>query len=140
MYIDGLGKPPGPGRRRATYLFAHARDGMFLPIFEQSQDQQRPAKMLGMIVQVYTSDDQLYLYEIDKVRRHQLTLDAAVRRRQRRSSGSRRPRVRRARPARRSSSPLPLSAAPPTPRTRTRRRTRQLRLSARRPPHPAVGA
>ena len=36
-----------------------------------------PAKMLGMIVQVYTSDDKLYLYEIDKVLLHQLDLDAA---------------------------------------------------------------
>ncbi len=33
--------------------------------------------MLGMIVQVYTDDDKLYLYEIDKVLLHQLNLDSA---------------------------------------------------------------
>ena len=40
MYIDGLGKPlvdlGRPGRGIATYLFAHARDGMFGPIYEQA--------------------------------------------------------------------------------------------------------
>ena len=30
-----------------------------------------------MIVQVYTSDDKLYLYEVRRVLLHQLTLDAA---------------------------------------------------------------
>jgi hypothetical protein len=33
--------------------------------------------MLGMIVQLYTSDDKLYLFEIRKVLLHQLSLDAA---------------------------------------------------------------
>jgi hypothetical protein len=33
--------------------------------------------MLGMIVQVYTSDDKLYLYEIQQVRLHQTSLDDA---------------------------------------------------------------
>jgi hypothetical protein len=81
MYIDNLGKPLGdlgqPGRGIATYLFAHARDGMFGPIYEQAIQKHQPEKMLGMIVQVYTSDDKLYLYEIDKVLLHQLDLDAA---------------------------------------------------------------
>jgi hypothetical protein len=81
MYIDGLGKPlmdlGRPGRGIATYLFAHARDGMFGPIYEQAIVKHQPSKMLGMIVQVYTDDDKLYLYEIDKVLLHQLNLDAA---------------------------------------------------------------
>ena len=34
-------------------------------------------KMLGMVVEVYTSDDQRFLYEITEVRRHQLELDDA---------------------------------------------------------------
>ena len=34
-------------------------------------------KMLGMIVQVFTSDDKLYLYEVREVRLHQLDLNAA---------------------------------------------------------------
>ena len=36
------------------------------------------SSMLGMIVEAYTSDDQLFLYEIVEVRRHQLDLDDAV--------------------------------------------------------------
>jgi sortase (surface protein transpeptidase) len=73
MYIQELGQP---GEGRATYLYAHARDGMFGPIYELAHaGQQR--KMLGMIVQVYTSDDKLYLYEVREVRIHQLNLDAA---------------------------------------------------------------
>ncbi|HEY4189487.1 MAG TPA: hypothetical protein VGM28_03620 [Candidatus Limnocylindrales bacterium] len=81
MYIDGLGKPlqdlGQPGRGIATYLFAHARDGMFGPIYELAIEKHNPAKMLGMIVQVYTSDNKLYLYEVKKVLLHQLNLDAA---------------------------------------------------------------
>ena len=73
MYFKELGQP---GEGRATYLFAHARDGMFGPIYELAHaGQQR--KMLGMIVQVFTSDDKLYLYEVHEVRLHQLNLDAA---------------------------------------------------------------
>jgi hypothetical protein len=74
MYIQELGQP---GSGRATYLYAHARAGMFLPLLEGSQVDDGAA-MLGMIVEVYTSDDQLFLYEISEVRRHQLDLNDAV--------------------------------------------------------------
>ncbi len=74
MYHEALGQP---GQGRATYLYAHARAGMFLPILDASQVDNGTA-MLGMIVEVYTSDDQLFLYEVTEVRRHQLDLDAAV--------------------------------------------------------------
>jgi hypothetical protein len=74
MYLTELGQPGGG---RATYIYAHARTGMFLPLLEQSRVD-GGARMLGMLVQVYTSDDQLYLYEITKVLPHQLTLDAAL--------------------------------------------------------------
>ena len=81
MYIDGLGKPlqdlGQPGRGIATYLFAHARDGMFGPIYDLAIQKHKPEKLLGMIVQVYTSDNKLYLYEVKKVLLHQLNLDAA---------------------------------------------------------------
>ncbi len=81
MYIDNLGKPlkdlGQPGRGIATYLFAHARDGMFGPIYENAIAKHQPAKMLGMIVQLYTSDNKLYLFEIRKVLLHQLNLDTA---------------------------------------------------------------
>jgi hypothetical protein len=71
-----FGPPMGqPGEGRATYLFAHARDGMFGPIYNLAILQATPRKMLGMIVQVYTSDNRLYLYEVSKVLLHQLNLD-----------------------------------------------------------------
>jgi hypothetical protein len=74
MYHEALGQP---GQGRATYLYAHARAGMFLPILDASKVD-NGAAMLGMIVEVYTSDDQLFLFEVTEVRRHQLDLDAAV--------------------------------------------------------------
>jgi hypothetical protein len=74
MYIEQLGQP---GQGRATYLYAHAREGMFLPLLTQSEIEDG-AGMLGMVAQVWTSDDQLFLYEISEVRRHATDLDDAV--------------------------------------------------------------
>jgi hypothetical protein len=74
LKADGLGQP---GQGRATYLYGHAREGMFLPMLEASKVN-NGVGMLGMLVQVYTSDDQLFLYEITSVRRHQTTIDRAV--------------------------------------------------------------
>jgi hypothetical protein len=74
MYLLQLHQPGQPG---ATYLYAHARTGMFLPILEASKIN-NGRRMKGMLVQVYTTDDQLYLYEVVEVRRHVTTLDAAL--------------------------------------------------------------
>lgn len=74
MYIQELGQP---GEGRATYIYAHARTGMFLPLLTQSRINGGKG-MIGDLVQVYTSDDQLFLYEITKVLPHQLNLDAAI--------------------------------------------------------------
>jgi hypothetical protein len=74
MYLQELSQPGEPG---ATYLYAHARTGMFLPILEASRVNDG-AQMIGMIVQVYTSDDRLYLYEVVEVRRGVVTLDEAL--------------------------------------------------------------
>lgn len=63
---DALGQP---GEGRATYLYGHARDGMFLPILTASKVS-KGKKMLGMVVEVWTSDDQYFLYEITRVYRH----------------------------------------------------------------------
>ncbi|HZC32118.1 MAG TPA: hypothetical protein VE640_02400, partial [Candidatus Bathyarchaeia archaeon] len=80
MYIQ---TPPlaQPGSGRATYIYAHARDGMFGPIYQRAILKQHggPSSMIGMAVEVYTSDDQLFLYEVSKVFLHQLNLDAAAR-------------------------------------------------------------
>lgn len=74
MYIQELGQP---GQGGATYLYAHARTGMFLPILEASTIQNGKA-MLGMVVEVWTSDDQRFLYEITEIRRHQTDLVDAI--------------------------------------------------------------
>ena len=74
MYIGELGQP---GEGRATYLYAHAQKGMFLPILSASKVN-NGAAMIGMIVEVYTSDDRLFLYEVTEVRRHQRVLTDAV--------------------------------------------------------------
>ena len=74
MYLKDLGQP---GQGRATYLYAHARTGMFLPLLDASLVQNGKS-MLGMVVEVWTSDNQRFLYDITEVRRHQTDLaDAA---------------------------------------------------------------
>jgi hypothetical protein len=47
---------------------------MFLPLLKTAD-----ATMVGMLVQVYTSDNQLFLYEVTRVIRHQDSLDFAFR-------------------------------------------------------------
>ncbi|MEA2606721.1 MAG: hypothetical protein QOI00_1478 [Chloroflexota bacterium] len=77
MYIQELSQP---GNGHSTYLYAHARDGMFGPIYERAIQKKSggPKSMIGMIVQIYTSDDLLFEYEVTEVRLHQLTLDDAI--------------------------------------------------------------
>jgi hypothetical protein len=61
MYLAIFSQPGLPG---ATYLFAHARAGMFLPLLTHENND----SMIGMTVWVYTSDDQVFLYRIFRVR------------------------------------------------------------------------
>jgi hypothetical protein len=70
MYLKELAQP---GQGKATYLYGHAREGMFLPLLETRGPDQR-----GLVVEVWTSDDLRYLYEIVEVRRDQTTLDDAL--------------------------------------------------------------
>jgi hypothetical protein len=70
MYLRELAQP---GQGKATYLYGHAREGMFLPLLETKGPDQR-----GLVVEVWTSDDLRYLYEIVEVRRDQTTLDDAL--------------------------------------------------------------
>lgn len=76
-YLDPhLGQP---GQGRATYLYSHAQAGMFLPILTASMAS-NGKKMKGMVVEVWTSDDQRFLYVLTQVRRHvpfQSAFDAA---------------------------------------------------------------
>jgi hypothetical protein len=66
-----------PGEGRATYVYAHARTGMFLPLLTQSKVA-NGSKMLGMVVEVWTNDDQRFLYVITQVRRHVPTTAAFI--------------------------------------------------------------
>lgn len=69
-----------PGSGHASYIYAHARDGMFGPIYERAIQKKHggPQSMVGMLVRVYTSDDLMFEYEITKVYLHQLSLDAPL--------------------------------------------------------------
>ena len=67
MYIGRLSQPGNGG---ATYLYAHARPGMFEPLLRTRANEQ-----LGMIAEVWTNDDLKFLYEIIEVRRHQTDLN-----------------------------------------------------------------
>jgi hypothetical protein len=62
-----------PGQGRATYLYGHARPGMFEPLLKTKAPDLR-----GRVVEVWTSDEQLFLYEIFEVRRSQFDLEDAL--------------------------------------------------------------
>lgn len=70
MYMGPLSQPGRPG---TTYIFAHARVETFLRMLSLSERGDDGASMVGMLVEVYTTDARLYLYEIDAVRRHVTT-------------------------------------------------------------------
>ena len=74
-YLPSMSRPGRPG---TTYLYAHARSGMFLPILEAAQSDARRS-MVGMRVEVYTSDDRLFTYQVTEVMRHVESLDLAFR-------------------------------------------------------------
>jgi hypothetical protein len=76
MYLVDPAEPPRigqPGQGRATYIFAHARPGMFEPLLKT-----KASGMRGEVVEVWTSDDMLFRYEIVAVRRGQTSLDDAL--------------------------------------------------------------
>jgi hypothetical protein len=52
-----------PSEQGTTYLYGHARDGMFGPLLTQWQ-RDHGKKMVGDLVLVYTKDDKRYLYGI----------------------------------------------------------------------------
>src|SRR5271157_5345091 len=65
-----LGAPLAyPGLPQSTYLYAHARTGMFLPLLTTSQIGDG-ASMIGMWAEVYTDNDQDHVYQITRVIRH----------------------------------------------------------------------
>jgi hypothetical protein len=66
MYHEAFGPPGDP---KGTYIYAHARKGMFLAMLDASK-KNNGAAMNSLIVDVYTTDDMLFLYEVIEVRRH----------------------------------------------------------------------
>jgi sortase (surface protein transpeptidase) len=58
-----------PGQAGTTYIYGHAQSGMFAPLLHASKYNDG-ASMIGALVQVYTNDSKLHLYEITKVKRH----------------------------------------------------------------------
>jgi hypothetical protein len=74
VYHTAFGQPGQPG---ATYLYAHAREGMFLPLLEASV-RHDGASLLGALVEVYTSDDQRHVYQVTLVKRHAVDFSLAL--------------------------------------------------------------
>jgi sortase (surface protein transpeptidase) len=73
MYLRELSQP---GEAGVTFIYAHARKGMFLPLLDRSKIN-NGASLLGMKVKVWTSNNVLTTYEITRVRRHVTTFGNA---------------------------------------------------------------
>jgi hypothetical protein len=73
MYMRELSQPGEPG---ATFLYAHARTGMFLPLLTASRIR-NGASMIGRTVRVYTSASRYFTYRITQVRRRQRSISSA---------------------------------------------------------------
>jgi hypothetical protein len=57
-----------PGQPGSTYIYGHAREGMFLPLLDASA-RGNGASLIGDLVQVYTDDNREYVYAITVVKR-----------------------------------------------------------------------
>ncbi len=73
MYLPGFVQP---GQAGTTYIYAHAQRGMFAPLLKASEVHDGEG-MLGALVEVYTSDSKLHVYEISRVKRHATDLSLA---------------------------------------------------------------
>jgi hypothetical protein len=62
MYSGAYSQPREPSEW-ATFIFAHARTGMFLPLLKEWQ-QNRGSQLIGKLVYVYTSDNKMHTYRI----------------------------------------------------------------------------
>ena len=74
MYLTRTNQPP---ERGVTFLYAHARTGMFLPLLTASEIN-NGSSLIGRTVYVYTSDSRRYAYRITAVRRHQTSIQRAL--------------------------------------------------------------
>jgi len=64
MYMGALSQPTEPG---VTFIFAHARKGMFLPLLKQWQ-LNKGVNLIGKKVYVYASNNKVHTYQIYQVR------------------------------------------------------------------------
>ena len=74
MSMPGFVQPGEPG---TTYIYAHAQKGMFLPLLRASLINSGAA-MVGALVEVYTTTDELHLYQISTVKPHATDLTLAT--------------------------------------------------------------
>jgi len=74
MSLDGFVAPGMPG---ATYLYAHAQQGMFLPLLRASEIDDGAA-MIGARIEVFSADAKVHVYEIVRVKRHATDLSLAA--------------------------------------------------------------
>ena len=74
MYMRSLYQPTEPG---VSFIYAHARTGMFLPLLKASK-KNNGAAMIGKTVYVYRSDSTRHTYKITKVRRHVRDISSAL--------------------------------------------------------------
>ncbi len=73
LYLPSLSQPREPG---ITFIYAHARTGMLLPLLKRSKIN-GGASLIGMTVKVWTSDSRVTYYRIDRVRRNVTTMAGA---------------------------------------------------------------
>lgn len=74
MYQTVLSQPTEPG---VTFIYAHARRGMFLSLLNASKIN-NGAAMIGKTVYVYASNSVVHIYRITKVRRHVSSIQGAL--------------------------------------------------------------
>jgi hypothetical protein len=65
MYSGAYSQPREPSDW-ATFIFAHARKGMFLPLLKEWQ-QNQGSQLIGKKVYVYTSDNKMHTYRISSL-------------------------------------------------------------------------
>jgi hypothetical protein len=69
MVIDPTKPLAYPGLARATFLYAHARATMFLPLLDAVR-KNNIASLMGLWVEVYTADNQDHVYQVTEVIPH----------------------------------------------------------------------
>ena len=66
MYMGALNQPAEPAKG-ATFIFAHARTGMFLPLLKQYQ-KNKGVNLIGKLVYLWTSNNKIHTYKIYSVK------------------------------------------------------------------------